>query len=447
MPQSTVTRVAGDRHGDADRPAERLGQRIRRLRHAAGLTQQHLAAPRYTGAFLAAVEAGTRSPSPEALEHIAARLGVAADDLRFGRPAGIAQDLGDRLATARRQLSAGSLDAAERALGEVRRLADNYRLPDLAGWASYYAAEVRLHRGATAAAAADYDRIAATLPAGHPQLRAAVLARQAYCLLVGGEAARAVAVLETGLRALRAEAPVQPDAELRLINALMYTFLELGWRQRARRLEAEASQLLPRVGNEEWIAQFYAVAGQLRRDGELAEVDRYLAEAARRYSALGLTREIALCHWARGYVLRRAGQPGAAAAELSRAREILAAVGAVTDHAGATLELAEARRREGALAEAEELAKAASVTATDCGHHEAMAEADRLLGMLRAARGDGVEAERLLTRAVERYERAGLMGDVVSTCRLLGELLSGQGHRDRAAEVLRRGLRAAERLR
>lgn len=446
MPRSTATRAVGARGGDADGPEESLGQRIRRLRQAAGLTQQGLAAPRYTGAFLAAVEAGTRSPSPEALDHFAGRLGVAADDLRFGRPAGIADELGERLAAARRQLSAGRLDAAESALGEVRLLADRYALHDLAGWARYWAAEVRLHRGETAAAAAEYDRTAALLPAVQPQLTAAVLARQAYCLLVGGEAARSVAVLEAGLRTLRADSPVPPDAELRLINALMYTFLELGWRGRARRLEAEAALLLRHATNEEWVAQFYAVAGQLRRDGELAEADRYLAEATRRYAALGLTREIGLCHWARGYVLRRAGQPGAAA-ELSRACEILASVGAVSDHAGATLELAEVRRREGALDEAERLAGSAGATARGSGHRELMAESDRLLGMLRAARGDAVGAERLLRRAVESYDRAGLVGEVVSTCRLLGELLLGQGHSGEAAAVLRRGLRAAERLR
>jgi transcriptional regulator with XRE-family HTH domain len=67
MPQSTAARAVGASDGGADHQDEPLGQRIRRLRQAAGLTQHSLAAPRYTGAFLAAVEAGTRTPSPEAL--------------------------------------------------------------------------------------------------------------------------------------------------------------------------------------------------------------------------------------------------------------------------------------------------------------------------------------------------------------------------------------------
>ncbi|WP_229400060.1 helix-turn-helix domain-containing protein [Micromonospora okii] len=424
---------------------EPLGDRIRRLRTARGLTQQQVAEPRYTRAFLGAIEAGTRTPSPEALAHVAERLGLPVDDLRYGRPADAAARLSGELASARRALSAGDLDAADRVLADVRRRADDYHLPELGGWARYYAAEADLHRGRAPAAAAGYARLAAQ-PSACPALRAAVLARQSYCLLVGGDAPRAVAFLEDGLRALRAAPPVDPDAELRLTNALMYTFLELSWRHRARRLEREALPLLPRATRGEWVAQFYAVAGQLRRDGELDEADRYLREAVRRYAELGLTREIALCHWARGYVLRRADRPAEAGPELRRARQMLGAVGAVFDHAGATLELAESRRREGALDEAEELAGEAARTAAGSRHQELMAEADLVLGLVRATRGAGDDARRLLSRAADRYEQAGLMGEVVVACRHLGESLLAEGARAEAAEVLRRGLRAAERL-
>lgn len=441
-----VVVVGADSAPDDDLVVESLGHRIRRLRVARGLTQQQVVGSRYTRAFLGAVESGARMPSPEALAYFADRLGLPVDDLRYGRPANAAARLATEHAAARRALSAGRLDAAERALSAVRRRAEHYRLSELAGWAGYHLAEAQLHRGLTEDAAARYDELAKALPDGCPALRAAVLARQAYCLLVTGDAPRAVAMLEGGLRDLRAAPPADADAELRLTNALMYTFLELSWRERARRLEREVTPLLGRVGNREWVAQFHAVAGQLRRDGELAEADRHLREAARGYAELGLTREIALCRWARGYVLLRAGRPGEAGTELRSAREMLGAVGAVLDHAGATLELAEARRREGALDEAGELAEEAARTVAACDHRELMAEADRVRGLVRAAQGDDDQARRLLLRAVDRYERAGLMGDVVITCRHLAELLLGRSERDMAAAVLRRGLRAAERL-
>ncbi|MEW2377925.1 helix-turn-helix transcriptional regulator [Micromonospora sp. NPDC047812] len=438
--------AAGDVDSRDDAVGESLGDRIRRLRLARGLTQQQVVGSRYTRAYLGAVESGARMPSPEALAHFADRLGLAVDDLRHGRPANAAAQLAAEQAAARRELSAGRLDAAERTLTGIRRRAERYRLSELAGWAGYHLAEAQLHRGRTEDAATRYDELADQLPDDCPALRAAVLARQAYCLLVAGDAPRAVALLEGGLRALRAAPPVDADAELRLTNALMYTFLELSWRERARRLEREVTPLLTRATNREWVAQFHAVAGQLRRDGELDEADRHLREAVRRYTELGLTREIGLCHWARGYVLLRAGRPGEAGAQLRRARETLGDVGAVLDHAGATLELAEARRREGALDEAADLAEEAARAATASDHREIMAEADRVRGLVRAAQGDGDQARRLLLRAVDRYERAGLMGDVVITCRHLAELLLARAERDEAAAVLRRGLRAAERL-
>ena len=425
---------------------DRLGARIRRLRRAAGLTQRQLAEPPYTRPYLAAVENGSRNPSDEALAHIAERLGMHPDDLRHGRPPGIEPELAAVLAESRRRLSAGD-HGGEATLAEVRARAEGYRLPHLACWARFFAAEAALHRGETQAAAAEFDRIATSVPAGHPALAATVLARQAYCLLVGGNATRSVAMLESGLRGLRAAPPVDPDAELRLTNGLMYAFLELGWRPRARRLEDESTALLPRVTRREWVAQFHAIAAQLRRDGELDEAERHVGEATRIYADLGLVREIALCHWAHGYVLRRAGRPAEAAAELDKACATLDQVGAVQDRAGAALELAEARRREGALAEAEALAAHAAQVSGRSLHREAMAEADRTLGLIRAERGDPQEAERLLRRAADRYEQAGLMFDVVVTCRRLGDLLFDRGDRRAAAEVLRRGLRAAERLR
>ena len=439
-----IGQQAGSADGELLR--EPLGDRIRRLRVARGLTQRQVAGTRYTRAFLGAVEAGTRTPSRDALVHIAGQLGTSVDDLIFGRPANVTAELTARLEAARRALSAGELRTAEQDLTDVHRRAEHYHLAELACWARYQLAEALLHRGRAGEAAAAYDELAVATQESAPPLRAAVAARRAYCLLVGGNAPRAVALLEGELRRLGAAPPVDPDAELRLTNALMYTFLELGWRDRARRLERAAEVLVDRATNREWVAQFHAVAGQLRRDGELDEADRHLREAARRYAELGLTREIALCHWGRGYVLLRAGRPAEAEAQLRRARDMLGEVGAVLDHAGATLELAEACRRVGALAEAGELAIEAARVAAAGRHREIMAEADRVRGLVRAAEGDGAQARRLLARSIDRYERAGLIAEAVVTCRHLAEFLLAAGERAEAMVVLRRGLRAAERL-
>ncbi len=70
--------------------ASRIGGRIRTARLAAGLTQQQLAAGRYTKAYISALEKGHAKPSMAALDFIASRLGLPAsrflsEDTRWGR--------------------------------------------------------------------------------------------------------------------------------------------------------------------------------------------------------------------------------------------------------------------------------------------------------------------------------------------------------------------------
>ena len=62
-----------------------IGTRLRQIRVARGMTQAELASPRYTHAYVSAIEAGRRQPSTKAIEHFAARLGVDPDELMTGR--------------------------------------------------------------------------------------------------------------------------------------------------------------------------------------------------------------------------------------------------------------------------------------------------------------------------------------------------------------------------
>lgn len=273
------------------------------------------------------------------------------------------------------------------------------------------------------------------------------MARVACSRFTVGDPQRAMALLETELRALRARPEPDADAELRIASALMYVYNELDWNDRARRVEQETTPLIPRVSEQEWIAQFCSTAAQLRRiESELDDVDRLLGEAVRRYRELGMQREIGMCHWARGYVLRRAARLPEAAAEFRSARAILREVGAVQDEAGATVELAEVLRRQGALDEAYALAEEAQRTSERTGHREGMAEAARLLGLVCGQRGENAEAEYHLAIAADRYEGAGLMAELVTTCGLLADVVLAGGREAEACAVLRRGLRVAETL-
>ena len=62
----------------------RLGERLRSLRLAAGLTQTELAGDRFSKEYVSQIERGKTRPTPETVEWLAARLGVDAGFLASG---------------------------------------------------------------------------------------------------------------------------------------------------------------------------------------------------------------------------------------------------------------------------------------------------------------------------------------------------------------------------
>src|SRR5437870_12371346 len=64
--------------------ATRLGDRVRQLRVAAGLTQSDLAGTRFSKEYVSQIERGKTRPARETIEWLAERLGVDADLLANG---------------------------------------------------------------------------------------------------------------------------------------------------------------------------------------------------------------------------------------------------------------------------------------------------------------------------------------------------------------------------
>src|SRR5919204_6018146 len=97
-----------------------LSARFRELRLHAGLNKTALARPRYTVSYVSQIESGRRTPSPEAMEFFAERLGVTPRFLSTGTPDGLEDELRYRLEEARRANRAGDVAGAE---GILRGLA------------------------------------------------------------------------------------------------------------------------------------------------------------------------------------------------------------------------------------------------------------------------------------------------------------------------------------
>src|SRR5918912_1464662 len=65
-------------------PASRLGERLRQLRVAAGMTQTDLAGDRFSKEYVSQIERGKTRPTPETIAWLAQRLGVDANFLERG---------------------------------------------------------------------------------------------------------------------------------------------------------------------------------------------------------------------------------------------------------------------------------------------------------------------------------------------------------------------------
>src|SRR6187551_57037 len=69
----------------ASRPAAiRLGERLRQLRVASGLTQSELAGDRFSKEYVSQIERGKTRPTKETVEWLAVQLGVDANFLQNG---------------------------------------------------------------------------------------------------------------------------------------------------------------------------------------------------------------------------------------------------------------------------------------------------------------------------------------------------------------------------
>jgi tetratricopeptide (TPR) repeat protein len=192
--------------------ARQIGARIREARRRAGLTQQQLAADRYTKAYVSALETGIARPSMVALSFLSERLGLPPSHfLDEQTPAWTRLEVD-------MQLASGEWQAA--ADGYAALLADNLddqvRAEVLRGHAE---ALVRLDRGREAVAAgAEAARIFASLG----RISEEALSRYwlAYGLYLSDAEADARSMLLGLVERVRAGLKVEPEFEMRLLMAL-----------------------------------------------------------------------------------------------------------------------------------------------------------------------------------------------------------------------------------
>ena len=402
-----------------------LGNRMRELRRLRGLTQKQLAEPRYTHAHVSSIEAGRKTPSEDAIQHFAEKLGVDPDELRTGRPTNLLPELEIELQDGRALVSRGELEEAERTYRAVLNTARRYK-------ATYQQAKAHEGLGLCLERAGDFDaaieqyafaeRLLANDP---PNARADAVAGQARCIEIRGDKHHAIYLLETLLEALRRQTLEDPDALIRIYTSLAIIYVEGDFLRKAADAADEALKLREHVSDPVRLGTMHnMVARVLLGNGQVERARESLQKAERYYRMSELQLEIGRARLTKGIYLLRTGEHEPASRELQAALETFVDTRSPFDEARAATELARLGRERGDLPAARELLDRA-LRLLDGGQPSQVARVLRERALVGAS-AERDKAIRGLKRAIRLFTEAGEPVQVAITHAYLGDLLNAE---------------------
>ena len=424
---------------------QQLGRRIKSLRSQRELSQESLAEPGYSAAYVSQIEHGKRRPSDAALSHFAARLGLTLEQLVSGRDPD--QDLRMEIAV-QKALAAiyegrasDALSSLEETLADARAVKHG-RVVRLAETAI---GQALFRLGRVDEALAIYERVLSA--EGTPESITSAMAGKARCLLAKGEAREAVFLLEGHLTALDRADPPDPGCLVETYAALIPVYFETGMITRAMEAASRGWDLAPKVTDAEQRACLYVNRAQLlAARGEGREALSSLALAEDLYRHLGWYAEAVKVSLAKSYVLSEDGRYAEAEAlirsALSEAGERVSKV----SHIRALCNLALMRRVQGFPGEGLALAEEA-LRVADGGFEGSVGEAYREAGSCALELGDTDRAVREWRKALDNFRSTGDNEEAARTAKLLGAHLRASGDLEGALEVMEQGLSSVEELR
>ncbi|HEX6490135.1 MAG TPA: helix-turn-helix domain-containing protein [Gaiellaceae bacterium] len=415
--------------------AESIGERLRRLRRASGLSQRELSEPGISYAYISRIEAGARRPSVKALRKLAPKLGVTVEYLETGSELGEHDALELRLGEAELRLR---LDPdAPQAEAEFRALAaESERAGNLDA-----CCRSRLGLGEAAARRGDYalaiDEFEAARATGRlsPLTHADVFATLARAYSACGRPDQAVALLEDCLEEARTQAPKDLAAEVRYTSYLSYALSDLGEHERAREVvrgalaHSQATDAYSRV-------RLYWSLGRLALiEGKPRLALRQIQRAIGLLEATEDTRQLARAHISCGEILLDDGRPEQAGAHLELAGRILGEHADAADLGWLWSEQARHAIRLGQTQAAVTLAERALSILGDAEPLE-RARAHAVLAEAKFAQPDSARVDFEL--ALELLEGERRWQEAAVLARLWGEALREAGRGKEALDVLDR---------
>ncbi|HEX2302960.1 MAG TPA: tetratricopeptide repeat protein [Gaiella sp.] len=425
-----------------------VGDRVRALRVAAGLTQSELAGQRFSKEYVSQIERGKTRPTAETIAWLAERLGVDAQYLEHGVSADARSRVEARLARAEALSEAHrdqeAVDAFREARGEIGALGSaELELRALAGegWALLELGETR-----EALDVLGLARELAELPEFSDVDRADVLFRLGCCRYRISSIATAIGLLDEAL--LLAERSGMPCD---LLRARI-----LAWRSRCRRRQADyeaaredaerAVELAQAMDDPRVVAGTYFQASLVaEKMGHWVLARQYAQQAKAIYQELNDERNTGRLMLNLGGLQLLLGHPEQAIEHLTASFALAVEAGSQPDAAQALGSLAAVYEHLGDYAAAEEHArKALALLEGRDDFLDEIGQSNLVLGRSLLERGRLDEAEKCFRAADAAFEQMASIAHRTGAWVALGDLAERRGDASEAARLYRN---AAEALR
>jgi transcriptional regulator with XRE-family HTH domain len=431
MPRVSRTRPRVD-----DSPlARKIGERLRTARLAAGMTQTQLAEPRYTKAYVSALENGLSRPSMAALTHFAQRLDIPASRLINDEPAAWARLEADLLLACSRW---------DEAISAYRDLLDVTRSPGPRAELLRGLSEAMVRKGEAGDAVAYATESAELFRSAHRDSDAAMAEYWvAAAHYLRENTTEAKAILHSVLARLRGGLRVEPDFQARILMSLSSNESLEGNHAAALAYLEEVRGLDADLDDRRRASYLFGLAYSYRETGDyeaavrtgIASLELFRRAQAERETG-ALENDLSMSYLALGNLSRADELAASARVRFERVDDKWWLAHVLDSQARIAL-------GRGATAEAASGAEQALGLAQAAGNVKASVDALLTLARARAAGGDKAAGLAANEQAAEIARVANSPSLVRKALRDLADALAATGDHERAFALMREALTAS----
>jgi tetratricopeptide (TPR) repeat protein len=429
----------------------RLGERLRQLRVAAGLTQSDLAGERFSKEYVSQIERGKTRPTRETIEWLAARLGVDAGFLEKGVSADERSRVEAMLARAEALTNAHQYDEAIEELENARTAVLATGAPELEFRAFSAEAWSRVERGEARPALQLLDRCRSIAegPGFSDVDRAQVLFRMGVCRYHLSSIATAVGLFSEALSLAEAS-----DLPCDLLRSDIF-----GWRSRCYRRQRDyeaahedverALELAQSMGDHRTMANVYFQASMVaERMGHWVLARSYAERAKAYYEQLNDERNVGRLLNNLGGLNFQLGKPEKAIEDLKSAYRVLLDNGSEAEAANVVSSLAHVHLMTGQVEIAEQEARhALEILGDREGFLVEITPIQLVLGRSLMEQGRLDEAQEMLHDAEASAEQLESLSQRAAAWLAQGDLAGRRGDDATAARLYKKAAEALQDVR